>query len=368
MNRASRVTVDGRVRTAWGAPATIVVLTVAGAVQTHQSVWVAAGLGLVVLVTGWILVRTDTNRWRLIVGLAVLAAALLAACWGEPRNFGWFGMCVVAGWAALALPVRWAITAGAVLAALFASMLFLVSVEPGWMTWTFGVALTTGAFVFVRRERELTQRLRVAQSELADRARADERHRIAREMHDLVGHSLTGALLHLGGARLALDEDLDAAGQALAEAEHATRSSLSDLRSTVGLLRHNNQAVAVRSQEIADLPALIDTYRNAGAHIDLELRGDVGRIPADRALVVYRIVQESLTNAVRHGDGGPIHVQLTAGADRLTVIVCNRRRRGGRIAAGTGIAAMTERVEALGGTLTAAADASDWRVEAVIPA
>ena len=67
-------------------------------------------------------------------------------------------MCVIAGWAALVLPARWAIWLGSALAAVFVVMLMVVSREPGWITWTFGVTLTTGAFVFVRRQRELVRR------------------------------------------------------------------------------------------------------------------------------------------------------------------------------------------------------------------
>lgn len=349
------------------APAAITVLTAAGAIQTHREPLVAVVLCVLVVTTCAVLVRIDATGWRLVAGLAVLTAAVSVACWGEPRNLGWFGMCVIAGWAALVLPTRWAISVGAVLAALFVVMLAVVSSEPGWVTWTLGLVLTCGAFVFVRSQRELVERLHVAQSELAERARTDERHRIAREMHDLVGHSLTVALLHLGSARLALDDDIEAARSALAEAENATRDSLDDVRAAVGLMRSDEPATASPAPGITGIPDLVDSYRNAGADIALDIRGALSGIAASRSLTAYRIVQESLTNAVRHGDGGPISVHVDATEARTTITVRNGGAPRARRASGTGIAAMNERMAALGGTLAIGPAPGGWLVEAVIP-
>ncbi len=358
----------GRVIPAVAAPAAIIVLTAAGAIQTHREPLIAVALCALAVVTGTVLVWMDATGWPLVAGLAVLAGTVTAACWGDPRNLGWFGMCVIAGWAALVLPTRWAIAVGAALAAEFVVMLTVVSREPGWVTWTFGVALTCGAFVFVRRQRELVERLHAAQAQLAERARTDERHRIAREMHDLVGHSLTVALLHLGGARLALDDDHDAARAALAEAESATRDGLDDVRAAVGLMRSTDPAAASPAPGIADIPDLVDSYRNAGADVDLDLRGIPAGIAASRALTAYRIVQESLTNAVRHGDGGPISVRIDATTDRTRITVRNDAAFLVRHPSGTGITAMNERVAAVGGTLSVGPAAGGWLVESVIPA
>lgn len=358
----------GRAIPVLAAPATIAVLTAAGAVQTHREPLIATALCALAIATGAVLIRMDATGWPLVVGLAVLAATVTAACWGEPRNLGWFGLCVIAGWAALVLRTRWAIAVGAALAAEFVFMLAAVSREPGWVTWTFGVALTCGAFVFVRRQRELVERLRAAQAQLAERARTDERHRIAREMHDLIGHSLTVALLHLGSARLALDDDIDAARTALAEAESATRDGLDDVRAAVGLIRSTDAAAASPAPGIADIPDLVDSYRNAGADIDLGMQGTPARVTAGRSLTAYRLVQESLTNAVRHGDGGPIGVRIDATTDRTRITVRNGCAVAPRHPAGTGITAMNERVAAVGGTLSAGPAGGGWLVEAVIPA
>lgn len=357
-----------RVVPAVAAPAAITVLTAAGAIQTHREPLIAAALCALTILTGALLVWIDAEGWPLVAGLAVLTFAVAVACWGDPRNFGWFGMCVIAGWAALVLPARWAVTVGAALASVFIVMLTVVSREPGWITWTFGVALTCGAFVFVRRQRELVARLHAAHAQLAERARTDERHRIAREMHDLVGHGLTVALLHLGSARLALDDDVDAARAAIAEAEAATRDSLDDVRAAVGLMRSTDPTAAAPAPGIADISGLVDAYRNAGADVDLEVRGIPAKVTARGGLTAYRIVQESLTNAVRHGDGGPISVLIDARTDRTRIIVRNGGTSHPRHPSGTGITAMNERVAAVGGTLSAGPVAGEWLVEAVIPA
>lgn len=168
-------------------------------------------------------------------------------------------------------------------------------------------------------------------------------------------------------ARLALDDDLDAARAALSEAENAARDSLEDVRGAVGLMRSGDPAAATPAPGIAGIPELADSYRNAGADIHLDMRLIPPGIPASRSLTAYRIVQESLTNAVRHGDGGPISVCLDSTGGRTTITVRNRGVPGGRHSSGTGIAAMRERVSALGGTLEAGPAPGGWHVEAVIP-
>ncbi len=349
------------------APAALTALTVAGTIQTHRQVALAVLLGVVVAVTGLLLARTDAVGRPLVGGLAVLALAVGVACWGEPHNFGWFGMCVIAGWAALVLPTRWAVVVGAVLASGFIVMLGLVSREPGWVTWSLGVVLTSGAFVFVRRQRELVTRLHTAQSQLSARARTDERHRIAREMHDLVGHSLTVTLLHLGSARLALGDDPDGARTSLEQAERAARTGLDDVRAAVGLLRTGGPADRSPVPTSTGIAELVRGYRNAGVDVDLDLRGDLSRIAPARGLAAYRITQESLTNAARHGGGAPITVQVDVSDDRVRLVIRNSSTSMPVVSGGTGLIAMRERAAAVGGTLEAGPDHGAWLVEAVIP-
>ncbi|UNX53491.1 histidine kinase [Georgenia sp. TF02-10] len=349
------------------APAALAVLTGVGAVQAGRSLPVALGLGVAVLATSAVLARRRAAGWPVVVALTVPAAGVAAACWGDPRNLGWFGVCVVVGWAALAAPPRPAVLAGAATAAVFVVQLVTVSREPGWLTWIAGTTFTVGACAFARRQRDLVERLHAAHSELAQRARTDERHRIAREMHDLVGHSLTVTLLHLGSARLALDDDRDAARASLTEAERAARDSLDDVRAAVGLMRAAGPPAALPAPTATDIAALVERYRRAGARVELDVRGDLGTLSPNRSLAAYRIVQESLTNAVRHGDGSPIGVRVDVAGGRARITVRNAAPARPHRVPGTGVVAMRERAGALGGHLTAGPDDGGWLVEAVIP-
>lgn len=350
------------------APAALAVLTWVGAIRTDRPVPVALGLGVAVLAVSGVLGWRRVAGWSLVVGLAVPAAGVILACYGDPRNVGWFGVCVIVGWAALVTPPRMAVSAGVAMAAVFAIQLATVSPEPGWVTWMAGTAFTAGACIFARRQRVLLEDLHAAQAELARRARTDERHRIAREMHDLVGHSLTVTLLHLGSARLSLDDNLDAARSSLAETEHAARNSLDDVRAAVGLLRTTDASSAPPAPAATDIADLVESYRRAGARIDLDVQGDLAALTLNRSLAAFRIVQESLTNAVRHGDGTPISVRIDILDDRARLTVRNGSLAGPSRVTGTGIAAMRERVGALGGWLAAGPDSDGWLVEAVIPA
>ena len=106
--------------------------------------------------------------------------------------------------------------------------------EPGWASWIAGTVFTVTACIFDQRQRSLLAQLHEAQAGLADRARADERNRIAGEMHDVIGHALTVSLLHVSSARLALDDDPAEAKESLAEAERLAQQSLAEVRAAVG--------------------------------------------------------------------------------------------------------------------------------------
>lgn len=341
-------------------------LTAIGASRTAHAPVSIFWLSIVVLGVSGVLVWRAATGWRLVAGLTVPVVAVTLACYGDPRNLGWFGLCIVAGWVALETSPPIAFATNTVLAAVFAMQFVAVSSEPGWITWIAGIAFTTGACVFARRQRVLVERLHRAQAELAQRARDDERQRIAREMHDLVGHRLTVTVLHLGSARLALDDDLSTARSSLAAAEQAARDSLDDVRTAVGLMRHDSPS-GPAVPTAASFLDLVESYRSAGAGVDLELCGDLDALTANRSLAAFRILQESLTNAVRHGDGGPIRARIDVIGGRVQIVVRNAVQPRAPEGAGTGIAAMGERAGALGGHLTARPDPGGWLVEAVIP-
>ena len=285
----------------------------------------------------------------------------------QSSNLGWFGFCVIAGWMAIATPVRQSLTLAGALVALLIGQWFNETSEPGWGAWISGTVFTATACVFARQQRLLVVQLREAQAGLADRARTEERNRIAGEMHDVIGHALTVSLLHVSSARLSLDDDDPAeARESLAEAERLAQQSLAEVRAAVGLMRADSTATSPMPGA-DDVVGLVESFRRAGTTVELAVDGDLATLGATRGLAVYRIVQESLTNATRHAAGTPVSVRIATGAGDTTVTVTSAGAPDPTAREGAGLLGMRERAEALGGRLLAGAWQGGWRVEAVLP-
>ena len=203
--------------------------------------------------------------------------------------------------------------------------------------------------------------------ELAD-ARAEgaaqaHRARVARELHDSVGHALTVTTLQAGAAARVLDTDPAFVARALDAIAEAGRAALTDLDHALGVLRDGADAPREAVPDLRDLDALA-----AGSGAEVVARtGEVRALPVVVSREAYRIVQEALTNAVRHG-GGRAEVAVRAGADAVEVEVRNPLS-GGRVrpGGGRGVAGMRERVAVLGGELRAGAEDGTWLVRARIP-
>jgi len=146
------------------------------------------------------------------------------------------------------------------------------------------------------------------------------------------------------------------------------RQSLDEVRGVVGLMRGAGPRAVVPLPRGTDVADLVDSFRRAGTHVELDVRGGLDALGATHGLAVYRVVQESLTNAARHGDGTPVSVRVDIGGDRTTVTVDSGRSSASVAAAGgAGLIVMSERVQALGGELLAGPRPGGWRVEAVLP-
>jgi signal transduction histidine kinase len=229
-----------------------------------------------------------------------------------------------------------------------------------------GTTLSVLAGLLVRHEIDLVSQLRAAQAGLAERARAEERNRVARELHDVIAHTLTVLLLHITSARLAAEHDLADAARALAEAERLGRESLAEVRMTVGMLHQDGDTSRTAPLPGAgDVPALVERFRSAGADITLAIDGDTGRLPATTGLAVYRILQEALTNAVKHAPGSPTAVRLSVHADAVRLAVDSAAEPG--TGTGLGVPSMRERAEALGGSCQAGPGGRGWLVQATLP-
>lgn len=348
-----------------GAPSALTIFLVLGVAMTRRplevALPVAALAGAAAVLVAWFRLQD----WRLLVGLAVPVGAAAVLGHDQSANLVWMASCVLAAWTALLGAPRLAAAAWVGMVAVLVTQLALDRGEPGWFAWIVGTTFTSVACSFARSLRETNERLQAAQAQLAERSRAEERHRIAGEVHDVIGHALTVSLLHIEGARLAVDDaDPEDARERLAEAERLTRHSLEEVRATVGLMRTDGDTAPL--PDAGDLPALVESFRRAGAQVELHVSGDLAAAGPGRGLAVYRIVQEALTNATRHAPGEQVRARLGVTGREVTVEVLNSGDPA-PAADGSGLRGMRERAAALGGRLTAGPVAEGWRVDARIP-
>jgi signal transduction histidine kinase len=244
----------------------------------------------------------------------------------------------------------------------------------GSAVWVLGVAFGWAGGIAVCAQMRLVDQLRTRQDELVTRAALEERQRIAREVHDVVAHSLTVTMLHLTAARLALDDDPAEAHASLVQAERAGRESLDEIRRSVGLLSAARGSGTRPMPTACDIVTLVDELRDAGLAVRLEVVGDAGALPVDVGLALYRVAQESLANAAKHAPGAPVEVTLRAtpadttlsvhNACPVTVTVPARVSDGG----GAGIPGMHQRAASVGGVIRCGPARDGWTVELTVPA
>ncbi|GIJ25054.1 two-component sensor histidine kinase [Micromonospora qiuiae] len=236
----------------------------------------------------------------------------------------------------------------------------------------------------LEREREAEARAAVA----------EERTRIARELHDVVAHSMAVMIVQADGARYMIDKSPETARNAVRVVADTGRQALADMRRLVGVLREPGPPEpeseprtpdpagapvgpapepSHRRPTVAELPALLDRFRDAGLQVGYTMSGSTVPLPTALELTVYRLVQEALTNALKHaGVGAGVEVTLTHGADAVELRVVDDGRGGGPVAAappgGHGLVGMRERVSVYGGSLTAGPRlAGGWQVHARLP-
>ncbi|MDH2444543.1 histidine kinase [Amnibacterium sp. CER49] len=220
--------------------------------------------------------------------------------------------------------------------------------------------------LLLRRANRLAAELRAVNGRLATAAAREERQRIARDVHDLVAHSLTVVVLHVGGARRVLRADPGAAEEALAEAERVCREALDGIRGVVGLLREEGDRPVVT----LELASIADAYRAAGRSVELRVDGDEDALPLAVRVAVYRVVQEGIANAARHTrQGERIEAEVAVGGDAVEVLVRNPigSSEARPSAGGYGLVGLREQVEALGGRITGAAVAGEWVLSCSLP-
>ena len=231
----------------------------------------------------------------------------------------------------------------------------------------FALLLSWTAGALVRTSLRARENRRAQERAEAEAVVEQERVRIARDMHDVVAHSLAVVIAQADGARYAASTDPSVATATLGTISATARTALADVRLLLTQLRHS-QADGPQPT-LADLEALYAQVRAAG----VDLRVDVdpapsGEPPAGVQLAVYRILQEALTNALRHGDGGTVDVRLAWHPARVELEVANGvADSAAPPAAGHGVIGMRERAQLAGGSLAASAEGARFVVRASLP-
>ncbi|HEY8481430.1 MAG TPA: sensor histidine kinase [Spirillospora sp.] len=222
--------------------------------------------------------------------------------------------------------------------------------------WLLGLHMRTRR-AYLRSVEERAERLERERDNEVRMAMASERARIARELHDVVAHNVSVIVVQADGASYAIDTDVRRARQALATISATGRTALAEMRRLLGVLRENDDVGVYAPQPgVADLDDLIDQMRASGLRVEFDVEGTPAPMSEGRQLTVYRVVQEALTNALKHG--GPhvtVSVRLRYTGDTLEVRVVDDGRgaaapNDGR---GHGLVGMRERVAVYGGSVRA---------------
>ncbi|MEU6581169.1 histidine kinase [Nocardia sp. NPDC046763] len=238
------------------------------------------------------------------------------------------------------------------------------------LTWfTLGILFGWFTGQLLNYQRRYLYQERDYQEVRALQAADEERRRIAREVHDVIAHSLSITLLHVTAARHALqtDRDVDEAVDALADAERLGRQAMADIRRTVGLL--GARSATAPEPGLNDIDDLVSDFLRAGVEVDYRIEGDRSAVTAGVGLALYRICQESLANVAKHAPGERARLRIRLRPKYIDITVTNTLAAGAnqRTGNGMGISGMRQRVAPLAGRFTAGPDHDGWRVHARIP-
>ena len=364
--------------------------------------WIGALIDSAALITALVVVAQRPDALFPALGLVALAVVpWVGELWGQAST--WVAFVVLTGGSVLVLmtvyPVEYefapfllilaaghvtavaGLVRGAVVTA--AGELVIVTVwlsghlaGPEVAIWAAGIAVGLD-MGFVLRSQQLRIDAQAREHSVRERqAVLEERQRIAREVHDLVGHSLSVTMLHVTAARREVADaaagqgNLDEALEALGQAEQVGRRAMADIRSTVGLLGLDGAAgqSATATPDLRDLPALVADYQRAGLDVAFETRGDLEQVPPATALGLYRIVQESLANVAKHAPRAQARVVLDLETDPgMLTVVSDLPRGARRNQGGSGLSGMAARADQLGASLRAGPLGRAWEVRVELP-
>jgi len=242
--------------------------------------------------------------------------------------------------------------------------------EIGWEAWTAASIFTFVLGRILRKQQALIDQLEEAREVLAVQAVAEERRRIARELHDLAGHTLAAMMLHVTGARHVLRRDQDEAERALLDAETVGRSSLDQIRAAVATLRTDEGGLDPALGGPGDVETLVEEYRRAGLVVSAVIAPDAAALDGPVGTAVHRIAREALANVACHAPGNQVELVINGSAREVRLVVTDHGRPAPMpdpLAGHFGIIGMRERARALGGSLDVGATTDGWRVEARLP-
>ena len=273
------------------------------------------------------------------------------------------------------------------LAIMVCGVLTVTMLSPSQITgdYVFPTAFSADAWLSgraVRTRTRLTEELheaalreQEAQELESRRAAADERRRIAREMHDVVAHSVSVMVVQAGGARRILQRDPERAVAAAAQIERTGREALAEMRRLLGVLHREDDAHDARAPQptMAGVGALVERAREAGLPVELRVSGERRSLPAGLDLAAFRVVQEGITNALKYADRAPTEVRVRWGTRELELEILDRgpgpaRERLETAGGGHGLVGMRERVKLYGGELEAGRRrGGGFRIRAKLP-
>jgi signal transduction histidine kinase len=347
--------------------------------QLHGPRW--ACLTAVLAISAGVLLRR-VETWAAVV-LAFAAIPLSYAAGVDQTNFaaaivGALTVMFTAGYLLQRRPAVLALAFGFACVAV-TNQLDLLSI--GWLVIVIGGAWAAGRSLRSRRIliddlRATTAELELSREALAARAVADERLRIARDIHDVVSHSVTVMLVQAGAAEQTLQRGGPEALDAIRAVQDCGRQALAELREMLGVLRVEGEPGATRTAPqpgLGDLDALMAQFREAGLDVTFDGTAALGDAPGYAGLTAYRVVQEALTNVLKHSASRTANVGISEVAGQLVVEVLDDgpphdAGSAQPLTGGHGIAGMRERVAAAGGQFSAGPTAAGgFRVEARLP-
>lgn len=244
----------------------------------------------------------------------------------------------------------------------------------GWWNWSAGTVLTWSLGRVIRLLDLTLEALTQARSQLIDSAAREERLRISRDVHDLVGHSLTAMLLNIRAAQRALDRNLEEARQALTDAEHIGTTGMADIRAALVDLRSESTLSKEPANALSSLPDgdAIQRLLDQQSHISVTVRGEIDQLSGPIAVAIYRILQECITNCSKYAVDDTSSISLDIQSDAVELETENEfsvdhTTKPTVTSLSMGLISMRERATSLGGSFESGAQGNRWRVSCTIP-